>query len=675
MRHDIEQLAMRYMDSSLGEAEEQDLFGAVKSDPAAATRFAEISVLHVAIQKCVKARETSEWLQDAGSFQAAFDGVAATGQVPARKWNMWKQVTLAAAAVAVIATGIWLFAPPRKGAVPPAQLAILEIRDFSGEAAITRAGRSVPLQSGTRMVAGDIITTPRDGFVVLNYEAENTSLRLGGDSELLVASSAAGKSFNLKSGRLDGDVAKQPEGQPMVIATPHATATVVGTRFTIFSFADYSQLDVASGRMRFAGRDPADSVVVQQGEYAVTEKESGGLMHFGPVLFSDEFDNGLAEYEVWVEDQNGNKTPADTSIMKWVKVIKEKKDGRMVNCLQIDASNMGDTWKWLDVMPKKTFRETELAMWTDYMGIDPSGMKPEIEVGLKIADRDLKGVFKVTPIGAPAKLTQRKWINWFGTYRICRGADGRTAVESRNDLSGRPAFQGRAVFDGKGPSGFMIRFSAMGMKAVIDRVEVRRLLHGGGPPGESRWAGESRGTPLFSDNFETGLGKWDCPNSIVKVSPDQGTDGGPCMQLDLIYSEKGSRLPPSFIFPKGLPQEKDFDLRLKYRWTGTVEPVSGAMCAEKQDLPATMQPSDLIRALPDPKSFVGKVPSNEWCEVVYEVRDNCTINQKYYVRGQLVTERKNRALGPFSRVGIAFIPQNSDNVVYIDDVQVSSPAD
>ncbi|MBA4388252.1 MAG: hypothetical protein C0404_09740 [Verrucomicrobia bacterium] len=502
MKSNIEQLAMRYLDDSLREDEERALFDTVKADPAAARRFAEISVLHVAIRKCVKARETSEWLRDAGNFQAAFGDVEESKQPAARRRNAWAPVLLSAAALAVVAVGVWLFALPRKSAVPPVQVAVLQVKDLSGDVTLMRAGKSASIQPGVSMLAGDIVRTPKAGFVVLDYDVEKTSLRLGGESELLVASSAAGKSFNLRSGRLDGDVSKQPEGQPMVIATPHATATVVGTRFTVLSFADYSRLDVESGRMRFTGRDQADSIVVQQGEYAVTEKDSGMLMHFGPVLFADEFDNGLAEYEVMVEGQDGRKIPADASIMRLVRVIREKRDGRTVNCLEIDASSMEDKWTWLDVRLKKTFKETGLAMWADYMGTDVRGAKPEIEVGLKTWDRDEKGVFKVTPVGPREKLTARKWINWFGTYRVCRSADGKTVVESRNDLFGHTAYQGTAVFEGEGPSGFTVRLSANGIKAIVDRIEVRRLLHGGAPPGKSWREAEAADSVIFSDNID-----------------------------------------------------------------------------------------------------------------------------------------------------------------------------
>ena len=65
---------------------------------------------------------------------------------------------------------------------------------------------------------------------------------------------------------MDVDVPKQ--ARPMVVAGPHAEATVLGTEFTLSAGAGYTRLDVREGRVRFSRG--VSSVVVTGGQWGMS---------------------------------------------------------------------------------------------------------------------------------------------------------------------------------------------------------------------------------------------------------------------------------------------------------------------------------------------------------------------------------------------------------------------
>jgi hypothetical protein len=79
----------------------------------------------------------------------------------------------------------------------------------------------------------------------------------------------AGKAALLVRGRLRANVAPQPPGSPAVITTPHAEATVLGTRFTLAVEARATRLDVQEGKLRLRKLGGGDPVTVGGAEYAL----------------------------------------------------------------------------------------------------------------------------------------------------------------------------------------------------------------------------------------------------------------------------------------------------------------------------------------------------------------------------------------------------------------------
>jgi ferric-dicitrate binding protein FerR (iron transport regulator) len=124
---------------------------------------------------------------------------------------------------------------------------------------------SPPLAAGERLEAGQDVDTNR-GRLVLRYD-DGTRVELGAGSVLRELGSR--KSMLLTRGSLSAEVAKQPDGRPMVIRTPQGEATIVGTRFRLAVKTGATRLDVEEGKVRLTRLVDRASVDVVSGHFAV----------------------------------------------------------------------------------------------------------------------------------------------------------------------------------------------------------------------------------------------------------------------------------------------------------------------------------------------------------------------------------------------------------------------
>jgi hypothetical protein len=104
--------------------------------------------------------------------------------------------------------------------------------------------------------------------------ADGTTLHLDPGTELSLQAVAnlprkGGKQLKLLAGSLSADVAKQPENLPLLIQTPHALVTVVGTEFDLNVATNQTALEVTRGLVKMTGRGETNPVSVAAGEFAV----------------------------------------------------------------------------------------------------------------------------------------------------------------------------------------------------------------------------------------------------------------------------------------------------------------------------------------------------------------------------------------------------------------------
>lgn len=133
--------------------------------------------------------------------------------------------------------------------------------------------------------AGSFTPQPGDGLRIgeaasgtMTY-ADGTVLHLepGTEVRFLAATNSSrpgGKQFILVQGSLSADVAKQPVNLPLLIHTPHATITVVGTEFDLAVGTNTTQLEVTHGLVKMSGANPTSTVEVAAGEVAVASPDA-----------------------------------------------------------------------------------------------------------------------------------------------------------------------------------------------------------------------------------------------------------------------------------------------------------------------------------------------------------------------------------------------------------------
>jgi ferric-dicitrate binding protein FerR (iron transport regulator) len=196
-------------------------------------------------------------------------------------------------------------APPPDIAETAAALASIEnvegvvwLESPPGERSAARAGAPVLAGSG-------ISTEGRKGRATVVF-TDRTCVKLGGETRIArieeapPAATGAGKRIHLAAGTLVVDAARQPKDRPLVVATPHAKAIVMGTRFTIAADAAQTQLQVESGEVRLGNAHGAVPVRAGQASSATATAAPAAPSDFRPAGW-------------WPLDEGAGKTVADAS--------------------------------------------------------------------------------------------------------------------------------------------------------------------------------------------------------------------------------------------------------------------------------------------------------------------------------------------------------------------------
>ena len=147
-----------------------------------------------------------------------------------------------------------------------------------------RRGTAGPLEAGEQLRPGETVTTGPTGRTLLRYR-DGTVLGLGSGGELLLLPgqtpanpTAPSKQLLLRAGDLTATVSPQPTGQPVVLLTPHATLSVIGTRFAVQVMDSQTRLEVTEGAVRMERGE--DHLLVEKGTIAVAD--GNGLRSVGP---------------------------------------------------------------------------------------------------------------------------------------------------------------------------------------------------------------------------------------------------------------------------------------------------------------------------------------------------------------------------------------------------------
>lgn len=131
------------------------------------------------------------------------------------------------------------------------------------EKTLARVGRLI--KPGHEVVAGT-------GASLRFRYPDGTTVGVAGGTGLSLVARAGGKRIHLSQGELHAEVSRQPAGRPMVLTTPHAEATVLGTRFSLTAEIESTRLEVVEGQVRLASQHEGTSVEVAAGHYALVAR-------------------------------------------------------------------------------------------------------------------------------------------------------------------------------------------------------------------------------------------------------------------------------------------------------------------------------------------------------------------------------------------------------------------
>jgi WD40 repeat protein len=269
----IDELTLKLLDGELSPAEQAELDAVLASSPAEARRHIGLAILEGVLRSEGPvpdvASSTIAYLAISSGDCIASEVMRQVVVMPPPRWAegsrrrairwAWRMSGIAAVAAVLLLLAVPLLrfrASPQDG---PPQLIQASLGVLAGDA---------PADLGRALGPDEVISTPDDGFAVLQYP-DGTRIDLFGDTRLRACTEAAGKRILLESGSLRAEVAPQPEGRAMILTTPTTELRVLGTRFDLTSLEqEGTRVDLESGRVELlAGQSHA--VSLEAGSVAV----------------------------------------------------------------------------------------------------------------------------------------------------------------------------------------------------------------------------------------------------------------------------------------------------------------------------------------------------------------------------------------------------------------------
>lgn len=201
------------------------------------------------------------------------DRTKAPSTPPKRKSTTpWSGIIALAACLAILWSYTIFF--PEELNAPQQTVAQIEpiatMATIQGKVMLLRKGKMTELREGSPIFAQDIIKTEEASLATFFYREEadkTTSITLTPRTQLTLQDHSKGKIILLNQGKLKADVA--PQKEPMTLITPHAIATVLGTRFSLTTGNETTRLRVSEGKVKLEPLDHSNSTLVTEDLYGL----------------------------------------------------------------------------------------------------------------------------------------------------------------------------------------------------------------------------------------------------------------------------------------------------------------------------------------------------------------------------------------------------------------------
>jgi ferric-dicitrate binding protein FerR (iron transport regulator) len=207
----------------------------------------------------------------------------------------------AAACLALVAGLAWMV-------LTPTDDGFATLTEADADVQIVIDGESIEAKVGTRLYGNEVVTTA-DFPATIRFN-DGSTIELQARSSGTFSNRSTGKHVRLGRGALRGNVEPQAKDQPLVIDTPGATATVLGTQFILEANDQSSKLEVTQGSVRFDSRAHPTPVVVEAQQFAVAATGQPLIVRPTPIrtglvaLYTFEEADGLA-----IRDRSSHPNP------------------------------------------------------------------------------------------------------------------------------------------------------------------------------------------------------------------------------------------------------------------------------------------------------------------------------------------------------------------------------
>jgi hypothetical protein len=299
----VEELTAKLLDGEIGDAELAELDALVDGDPEARRvhvallelehgLWAELAPIDVSEATLRGLREREARVSDhvtaavrararGASGRAARAPSAAQAPAPRRRAIWWAVAAGAAAAASLVVAvagrrGDRVATPAptnaaRAGAYATVTRAVGAevVRRGAGDARAVTAGDALAPVALIRVGGGGAFAARLDDGAAIEA-GPNAELALDGD----VAAAAVERRLRLARGRLEASVPVQPDDRRVVFTTPHARATVLGTRLVLDVSAAGTRLDVVEGLVLLEGLRDRSAREVAAGQSALIAAEA-----------------------------------------------------------------------------------------------------------------------------------------------------------------------------------------------------------------------------------------------------------------------------------------------------------------------------------------------------------------------------------------------------------------
>ncbi len=194
---------------------------------------------------------------------------------------------LAVAATAILILSVLLFNERKElnvianvEAIPAPTISVARITGLGGSLIWTGDRGEIvrDIAGGTELAGGTIEGMSPDSWFQLEFN-DGSGVMISGTSTLTFSNDGQ-KILRLREGRLSADVVPQPTGKPMLVHTPTALLSVLGTQFEVEAGLVSTSLNVSRGKVRLRrlsdGSEvdvPARHVVVADDEKSLTPQQ------------------------------------------------------------------------------------------------------------------------------------------------------------------------------------------------------------------------------------------------------------------------------------------------------------------------------------------------------------------------------------------------------------------